>query len=161
LFGQYGTTLLGTFSSDTPFTLDSGIFAAAWNNDVVLTVTGYRNDQEVATTTYALNTGFDDCQSGPLPLCQVMNETFPFDASFGWQDIDTVTFQGVGGHSDGVGSVLYPADYQANVIIGGLNVTPYQAPEPGALGLFVTGLAILAAIRRFTAAKSVNRSTFR
>jgi hypothetical protein len=31
LFGNDGSTFLGTFSSDQPFNLDSGIFAAAWN----------------------------------------------------------------------------------------------------------------------------------
>jgi hypothetical protein len=75
----------------------------------------------VDTGTFALNTGFENCQPGLPPFCQETNETFPFDITFDWQNLDTITFQGVGGHSDGVGSVLFPNDYQAHVIIGGLN----------------------------------------
>jgi hypothetical protein len=83
-----------------------------------------------------------------------MNETFPFDLTFDWQDIDTVTFQGVGGDSDGVGSVLFPNDDQANVIIGGLTVQPYETPEPGTLGLLAAGLIVAAATTRFNPAGS-------
>jgi hypothetical protein len=161
LIGDSGTTLLGTLSSDTPFTFNSGVFAAAWNNDVVMTVTGYRSGKEVATGTYALNTGFDDCVPGAPPFCQEMNEAFPPDISFGWQDVDTITFQGVGGHSDGVGSVLFPDVQQAHVIIGNLNVTPYQASEPNVLVLLFTGLAVLLAARKLTAASAARSSTIR
>jgi hypothetical protein len=154
LFGRFGTTLLGTISSDTPFTFDSGIFAAAWNNDVVMTVTGYRNGQEVATGSYALNTGFDECEPGAPPFCQVIDETFPIDITFGWQDIDTLTFQGVGGHSDGVGSVLFSTDFQANINFGSLTVHPYETPEPGTLGLLAAGLIVAAATTRFNPAGS-------
>jgi len=151
LFGRYGTTVLGTLSSDQPFSLNAGVFAAAWNNDVVMTVIGYRNGVEMYSTSFLLNTGYYDCQPGAPPFCRESTEAFPFVIDFGWQDVDTVTFQGVGGHSDGVGSVLFPDDYQANVIIGSLDISPCDTPEPTSCLLAGSG---------FVAAGSIGRRYF-
>jgi uncharacterized protein (DUF779 family) len=140
MVGDYGKTDIGKISSGTPFTLNSGLFAAAWNNDIVTTVTGYRNGKAVGQATLFLNSGFDDCKYNPT-TCVKIDEPFPFDVEFGWHDIDEVTFHAVGGHSNGVGSVLFPDHYQANFIIGELNVTRHEAPEPATTVLVVGGLA--------------------
>jgi len=149
MVGQYGKTGIGVISSDKPFTLNSGLFAASWNNDVVTTVTGYRNGEAVDQTTLFLNTGFDRCRDYNPTTCLKVDEPFPFDVQFGWHDIDKITFQAVGGHSDGVGSVLFPDQYQANFIIGELNVTRRETPEPAACVLIGAGvLAFLTCSKR-------------
>lgn len=139
LFGRYGQTPIATMSSDTPFALNSAILAAAWNNDVVLSVNGYRNGEVVDSMTIPLQTGFGDCKPGPI--CTESDQTFPSTVNFGWTNLDEVSFQGVGGHSTGVGSILFPYDYQANVIIGEIDITPTQTPEPTTI--LVTGISLL------------------
>lgn len=119
IYGEYGKTRQAEFSSETPFVFESAVLAAAWNNDVVLTVSGYRNGLLVNSTIVPLHTGFVRCQSGPS--CELSDKPFPTSAPFGWF-VDKVTMTATGGYSDGIGEYLFPGWHQPHVIVSSLRV---------------------------------------
>jgi hypothetical protein len=69
-----------TMSRDTPFTLKSALIAGGWNDDLHITVTGFRHGVPVVTETIGVNTNQN-------------NITF----STQFSNIDTVTFHSFGG----------------------------------------------------------------
>jgi hypothetical protein len=69
-----------SFSSTTHFALKSGYFAAAWDTDLSVTFTGYRNGHQVAQTTVVLDQ---------------TSEKITFDKTFA--NVDDVTIVASGG----------------------------------------------------------------
>lgn len=94
------------FYKSTPFTFNSIYLTAAWNNQLIVEVTGYRGAQQVAFKTLTL-----DPYSSTLVI-------------FNWVDVDRVSFVSSGGTNAGVGGsgTQFVAD---NLIINESFVSPY------------------------------------
>ncbi len=119
LYGEYGTLNPATISGDGPFVFQSVVMAAAWNNDVQVTVSGYRQGVQRYSKVISLDTGFVNCQSGPV--CQLSTDSFPFVVPFGWY-VDRVTITATGGYSDGVGELIFPGWHQPHIIFSSVQV---------------------------------------
>jgi hypothetical protein len=158
LYGEYGYTRLGIISADQPFVLKSAVIAAAWNNDVQLTVTGYLHGSMQYMRLIPLQTGFEDCTRGPS--CQTSADSFPTPVTFGWL-VDAVTFSATGGYSDGIGEVIFPGWHQPHVVFSSLvvqksepeipidvkpgsNRNPINLDEEGVTPIAILGNALLA-----------------
>ena len=128
IYGENGETREGAISADTPFIFHSATLAAAWNNDVQLTVSGFLRGELRYTRIISLQTGYEQCAPGPT--CRLSSNAFPVVASFGWL-VDRVTFTATGGYSDGIGEVLYSGWHQPHVVFNSLRVsfdTTLQVP---------------------------------
>ena len=110
------------------FTLNSGYFTAAWNNGLLLTVTGYDQSTQLFQEFATLNT------SGPSFL------------TFDWTGLTRVDFVSTGGTPHyNFNATQFAMD---NVTING-PVISSVTPEPASLTLLVTGLlGVFGAARR-------------
>jgi hypothetical protein len=122
-FAGYG--LPAGFSAAQPFTLDRYAIGAAWNNDMTVTVQGWRNGVLVDSDTF---------------LVSVAGSVW---RQPGWAGIDTVRFVASGGVDAGYRG-LGPQYYLDDIQIDGLAI-----PEPAAALLLAAGAAaVLLASRR-------------
>lgn len=94
------------FSNPTPFTFNSIYLTAAWNNELVIEVTGYRGEQQVEFKTLLLN------------------PYLPTLVSFNWVNVDRVRFVSSGGTDAGLGQsgTQFVAD---NLTINESFLSPY------------------------------------
>jgi hypothetical protein len=104
IFNRAGTA--AEFYKSTPFTFNSIYLTAAWNNQLIVEVTGYRGAQQVAFETLTLNP-----DSYRLAI-------------FNWVNVDRVRFASSGGTNANVGGsgTVLVAD---NLIINVAVLSPY------------------------------------
>jgi hypothetical protein len=113
---------------NSPFTLVSGYFTAAWRNGLTIEALGYSNGQIVDTATFTVNT------SGP---------TYEY---LNFQNVDAVTFVSFGGTLAGFDlssahGPLYTQFAMDNLTVeSGNGVATQLVPEPSSLVL--VGLAV-------------------
>jgi len=119
----------GTFSSVTPFTLNSFYVTAAWKNDLSVTVSGYLGASPVDTKTFNVSTAA------------------PTLAIFNWTDITSVVLSTSGGTWAGytcLGANCGNRGPSIDDEVALDNVTINAAtPLPAALPLFATGLGVM------------------
>ena len=123
-FGDPSAVLLGT----SPFTLNSGWFTAAWQDQLTLDMTGYVGG---VATYFASN---------------ILDTNGPSFLTFDWMNLDQVTFTTSGGvpsqYYNGTGAEHFAVD---NLTI---NAEVTAAPEPASVVLLATGLLGVGVVAR-------------
>lgn len=127
-YDGYGNA--ASFSAGQSFLLSSYAIGAAWNNDMTITVQGWRNGTLVDSDSFAVSADGSVRRQA------------------GWTNIDTVTFIASGGTSAGyrgLGTEFYLDDIAINesVVFGDIPI-----PEPSAIVLLIPAAAATAALRR-------------
>lgn len=126
-YAGYGNP--ASFSTGQGFMLFSYAIGAAWNNDMAITVQGWRAGVLVGSDSFTVST------------------TGSFGRQPGWINIDTVTFSAAGGTGagyPGLGPEFYLDDIQVNQTAAA-NESPIS--EPAAIWLLVPAIAVAALSR--------------
>jgi hypothetical protein len=118
------TNAPGTFSSPTPFTLNSFYATAAWKDDLDVTVTGERGGVVVDTTSFTVST--------QTPVFEVLN----------WTNINSVTIDTSGGVYHGYQFGDRGPGLDDEIALDNLTINaPVSVPEAPAWSIVLIGLA--------------------
>jgi hypothetical protein len=121
-FGHAAT--ISSMTAGTYFDVISGYFTGGWNDNLSITVDGYKDSSEVYTTTF------------------VVNSTGPSFETLNFTGIDTITFTSSGGTPHG-----YPSGGSGEEFA--LDNLTVNVPEPASVSLLaLAGLGLLLCGRR-------------
>jgi hypothetical protein len=112
-----GGLATSTFSSSTPFTLDSFYITAAWRDDLTVTVTGYNGDTQIHQSIFTVGT-----QSAGFEI-------------FNWTGLTSVSLTPSGGTPHGYGA----SDYE--VAIDSMTINGSVVLEPAPWVMMLVGFA--------------------